>query len=194
MKQSILISLTIILIFIFVFINSNTTLCPVRLENGNTIMVRERFDKENSAILLNDLIINMYNLREILITNKHNYSEYIDSINLLEKNFNKRRTKIYENKLNSNSTSYSVNKGEEFVFCLRCKVTKQLHSLNLLLYVAIHEMAHAGCHEIGHTPLFNKIFRFYLNVAKDYGIYTYEDYSNNPVNYCGLRLYTNILD
>ena len=194
MKQSILISLTIILIFIFVFISSNTTLSPVKLENGNTIMVRERFDKQNSAILLNDLITNMYRLREILISNKNQYIEYIDSINLLENNFHKKRTKIYENKLNSNTTSYSVNKGEEFVFCLRCKVTKQLHPLNLLTYVAVHEMAHAGCPEIGHTQLFNRIFRFYLNVAKEYGIYTYENYSSDPVNYCGLRLYTNILD
>jgi hypothetical protein len=194
MKQSILISITIILIFIFVFINSSTTLTPVKLSDGNIVMVRERFDKNHSAILLNNLIINMYNLREILINNKNNYPEYKEYIEMLEKNFNKRRTKIYENKLNSDHTSYSVNKGEEFVFCLRCKKTKQLHDLNLLLYVAVHEMAHAGCPEIGHTPLYNKIFKFYLKIAKEHQIYTYENYARTPVNYCGLRLYTNILD
>lgn len=194
MKQSILISITIILIFIFVFINSSTTLTPVKLSDGNIVMVRERFDKNHSAILLNNLIINMYNLREILINNKNNYPEYKEYIEMLERNFNKRRTKIYENKLNSDHTSYSVNKGEEFVFCLRCKKTKQLHNLNLLLYVAVHEMAHAGCPEIGHTPLYNKIFKFFLNIAKEHQIYTYENYARTPVNYCGLQLYTNILD
>ena len=119
MKQSILISITIILIFIFVFINSNSNLISVKIENGNTVMVRERFDKLESARLLDDLITSMYNLREILIKNKFKYSDYKDSIDLLEKNFNKKRTRIYENKLNSNYTSYSVNKGEEFVFCLK---------------------------------------------------------------------------
>ena len=48
--------------------------------------------------------------------------------------------------------------------------------------------------EIGHTELFNRTFRFYLNVAKENGIYTYENYAKYPVNYCGLKLYTNILD
>lgn len=194
MKQSILISITIILIFIFLFLNKNSNLTLIRLNDGNSILVRERFDKYESAILLNNLIKNMYNLREILIKNKNLYSDNIEYIELLESNFNKKRTKIYENSLNSNYTSYSVNKGEEFVFCLRCKRTKNLHALNLLTYVAVHEMAHAGCPEIGHTRLFNHVFRFFLNVAVDNGIYTYEDYYNNPIEYCGLKLHTNILD
>ena len=196
MKQSILISITIILIFIFVFINSNTNLTSIKLENGNIIMVRERFDKYESATLLDKLISNMYKLREILINNKDKdiYNNNIDYINLLEKNFNKRRTKIYENDLNSNHTSYSVNKGEEFVFCLRCKITKKLHNINLLTYVAVHGMAHAGCPEIGHTTLFNKIFKFYLQVAVNNNIYVYQNYSISPINYCGLNLHTNILN
>lgn len=194
MKQSILISLTIILIFIFIFLNTNSNLTLIKLEDGNSVLVRERFDKYKSAQLLNNLIINMYRLRDILIQNKSLYPSKVEYINMLENNFTKKRTKIYENELNSNYTSYSVNKGEEFVFCLRCKRTKELHHLNLLTYVAVHEMAHAGCPEIGHTRLFNEIFRFYLEVAVDNNLYTYEDYANNPIEYCGLKLYTNILD
>ena len=58
---------------------------------------------------------------------------------------------------NSKFTSYSINKGEEIVFCLRSGKNGELHDINELMYVAIHEIAHVGCPEIGHTPLFKNI-------------------------------------
>lgn len=203
MKESILISITIVLIYIFLFINnSNLKLIEA---NGNKVLVRALPDCQKSGQLLILLIQNMYKLRDHLVKNKNNFPEQsgfaeipIESIKyyieFLANNFNQERTLIYENSPDSEYTSYSVNKGEEFVFCLKCKITKKLHNINLLVYVAVHEMAHAGCPEIGHTPLFNKIFRFFLEQAIQIGIYKYEDYSSTPVNYCGLDLYTNILN
>lgn len=194
MKESILISCIIVLIYVFMFNNNNSDLTLMEGSNGNKILVRDSEDKFESALLLNNLINNMYSLRNLLIQNIEYYPEYMKYILLLKKNFNRNRTKIYENSHNSSHTSYSINKGEEFVFCLRCKKTHNLHTLNLLTYVAVHEMAHAGCPEIGHTKLFNKIFRFFLEEARKFGIYRYEDYSSSPVEYCGLKLYTNILN
>ena len=136
----------------------------------------------------------MYLLRDYLVANSSNFPEYSEYINLLANNFNKNITKIYETSLNSNYTSYSINKGEELVFCLRCKKTHNLHTINLLMYVAVHEMAHTACPETGHTPLFNKIFKFLLERAIEIKLYYYEDYANNPVEYCGMKLYTNILN
>ena len=101
---------------------------------------------------------------------------------------------LYENNIDSNYTSYSVNKGEEIVFCLRCKKTYKLHTINILVYVAVHEMAHTACPEVGHTILFNKIFKFLLENAIKLNIYSYEDYSNYPIIYCGMELHSNILN
>ena len=84
------------------------------------------------------------------------YEEYID---LLASNFREDKTVVYETDPDSNLTSFSVNKGEELSFCLKSKKTDTLHDLNLLMYVAIHEMAHIACPEIGHGTLFKKIFR-----------------------------------
>ena len=151
-------------------------------------------DTNDSAILLNNLIDLMYVLRDNLVENKNMYNNYFEYINLMEKNFSKTRTVIYENTTDSDYTSYSVNKGEEIVFCLRCRETHHLHKLNLLVYVAVHEMAHTACPEIGHTPLFNKIFKFLLEKSIDLDIYKYENYSVSPVKYCGMTLYTNILN
>ena len=64
---------------------------------------------------------------------------------------------------------------------------------NLLLYVAIHEMAHMGCPEIGHGELFKKVFKFLTLRAMEMGIYEKEDYNSNPVEYCGMILSSSIV-
>lgn len=192
MKESIIISIFIIIIYIF-FISNKTNLLLIE-KNGNKILVRDMKDASESAELLSTVIDKMYILRDNLVQDKLLYPEFTEDIILMSNNFNKTRTIIYENNINSEYTSYSVNKGEEIVFCLRCKKTTILHNLNLIMYVAIHEMAHTACIEIGHPPLFNKIFKFLLEHAIRLKIYYYENYNINPVEYCGMTLYTNILN
>jgi predicted metal-dependent hydrolase len=162
--------------------------------DGDYVLVRDTNDKEQSAELLNELINKMYTLKDYVINNKNNYPDYIEYIDQFNKNFNPNRTKIYETSLNSNYTSYSINKGEELSFCLRSKSTGKLHNINLLMYVAVHELAHTACPETGHTPLFNKIFKFLLERAIEIKLYYYENYAKRPVEYCGMELYTNILN
>ena len=193
-NESILISILIILIYIFFFKNE-VELMKVDV-NGEKVLVRKTKDYKESATLLAELIRRMYVLRDYLSSNKNipEYSEFKKYIELLEKNFNRKKTVIYENNLNSNLTSYNVNKGEQLVFCLRCKTSSSLHNINLLVYVAVHEMAHSACPEQGHTPLFNKIFHFMLQEAVKINIYVYENYATSPVFYCGMKLNTNILN
>jgi predicted metal-dependent hydrolase len=162
--------------------------------DGNIVLVRDMPDKEHSAKLLSQLINRMYYLKKYVVDNKAKYKEYREYIDQFDKNFTKSRTKIYENSLTSEYTSYCINKGEELVFCLRSKLTNKLHDINLLMYVAVHELAHTACPETGHTPLFNKIFRFLLERAIEIGLYTKVDYSKYPVEYCGMKLYTSILN
>jgi predicted metal-dependent hydrolase len=192
MKETLFLIIFVI-VFYIIFILNDSSLVKIE-NNGNTILVRDSPDKYTSAILLSELINRMYALRNYLINNKSNFIEYEEYIVLMKDNFNKNRTKIYEASLDSDYTSYSINKGEELVFCLRCKKTKSLHHINLLMYVATHEMAHTACPETGHTPLFNKIFKFMLEQAVNINLYIYEDYSSHPIEYCGMRLYTNILN
>ena len=61
------------------------------------------------------------------------------------------------------------------------------------MYVAIHEMAHIACPEIGHGSLFKKIFRFLCEEAINIGIYKKVDYSANPIEYCGMILSSSII-
>jgi hypothetical protein len=116
-------------------------------------------------------------------------------------------------------TSYSVNKGEKVIFCIREKngsdKNKIIHA-NTLMFVAIHELAHIMTTSIGHGEDFWNNMRYLLSVAietpakKNYSnntcakkfkeqmggsshtIYYYEDYSlpDQSSKYCGTSITT----
>jgi len=94
----------------------------------------------------------------------------------------------------SNYTSYSINKGEKIVFCLRSKEnSEKLIDINTLMYVAIHELGHLMTKEIGHPPEFWRNFKILLKEAINIGIYEQIDYAKFPVKYCGMKIRSNIL-
>ena len=101
---------------------------------------------------------------------------------------------IKESPLNNKFTSYNINKGQEIVLCLRDKKTYEFHDFNELLYVTLHEIAHIGCFEIGHTDLFISINQYLLKKAIYYNLYNYIDYRKNNKKYCGLILSSTILN
>lgn len=95
----------------------------------------------------------------------------------------------------SGYTSYSVNKGQRIVMCLRARgKTKKregpgvIEDENTLMYVLLHELTHLATVDVGHTPKFWENFRFIIKEAVGLGIYTDRDYSASPVNYCGIKI------
>ena len=100
---------------------------------------------------------------------------------------------IYENypEDDSESTSYSMNKGEKIYFCLRDKVNKsKFVNLNVVMFVAFHEMAHVMSLSTGHTEEFWDNFKFILKNAVKLGVYKYIDFASKPFNYCGVKITT----
>jgi predicted metal-dependent hydrolase len=192
MKETILIAIIVIIIYLFLFHNKKNVVLVEGRENNKYLVYNDK-NKENSALLLGDVINNMFKLKDYLYTNIDKYPEFTDYIKQLHRNLNKDRSLIYENDPTSNLTSFSVNKGEEIAFCLKSKKTGNLHQINLIMYVALHEMAHIACPEIGHGDLFKKIFKFLTEIAIEIGIYTLDNYDSNPVEYCGMMLSSNIL-
>ena len=90
-------------------------------------------------------------------------------------------------------TSYSVNKGERIVLCIRQK-DGAFVTHNVVMYVAIHELAHLMTHEVGHTDLFWTNFKFLLQEAIKLGLYTYQDFANDPQPYCGIDITSSVVD
>ena len=76
--------------------------------------------------------------------------------------------------------SYTINKKKVYL-CLKDE-NGDYYDDNMLMFVAIHELAHVLCDEIGHTDKFQNIFQDLLNKAADLEIY---DPSVAPIqNYC----------
>ena len=67
----------------------------------------------------------------------------------------KKEINIMETPADEKNTSYTINKGEKIVICLRSKFLNEIHDINTIMYVVIHELAHVACPEFGHTPLFS---------------------------------------
>ena len=194
MNDYILLYVSIILIILYLYLNKSNLKYIESGKTGTKYLVQNNKYKKETAELLEKIIVNMYKLKKYLVKNIDKFHDFNIYIKQLDEKLNEERTTIYENKEKSDLTSYSVNKGEEIVFCLKSKKSDKNHKINTIMYVAIHEMAHLGCPEIGHTPLFNKIFKFFLQEAVKINLYIYKNYSDEPIEYCGMVLTTNILN
>jgi hypothetical protein len=95
-----------------------------------------------------------------------------------------------ENDIRSGDTSYSENKGQRIVVCLRDKTKPPypLVEINTVMFVMLHEMSHLMTETIGHTPEFWENFRRILHDAVKIGIYTPVNYSRQPTPYCGMTI------
>lgn len=99
--------------------------------------------------------------------------------------------KLEESPDEPNTSSYTLNKGELIALCVRHKDTKDIHDYELLQFVVIHELAHVASVSTGHNAEFLKNFKWLLTEASEAGIYNPEDYSKNPITYCGVHVTNN---
>ena len=110
-----------------------------------------------------------------------------EDIRRLYKNFNPEA--FSETTPDAKYTSYSVNKGEKIVFCLRDKKEgEKLVKENIMTFVSIHELAHLMTKSIGHEPEFWANFKLLLKIAIDNGIYKNIDFNSTPKPYCGINI------
>jgi predicted metal-dependent hydrolase len=149
-------------------------------------LVRNSEDKSKAANTLANIKENIKKLVTHLknTINKHNgEKEYINNLVNRTKEIN-----IMETPADEKNTSYTINKGEKIVICLRSKLLNEIHDINTIMYVVIHELAHVACPEFGHTPLFKKIFIFLLKESHKINIYIPIDYRKKPQDYCGMTI------
>jgi hypothetical protein len=85
--------------------------------------------------------------------------------------------------------TFTADKGASMSFCLRDDKDK-LYPLNLMMFVAIHELAHVMSVSFDHTKEFNSNFAMLLREAEQLGLYTRIDFNTTPVQYCSVRITT----
>jgi predicted metal-dependent hydrolase len=157
--------------------------------DGKEYLVRNMPDKQQAADMLARLRIK---LQEIVDTMAKKYPDD-DAVLRMKEKFNP--DNITEAGKNNKYTSYSINKGEKIVFCLRQKTAgEELVDENTITFVAIHELGHIMTKSVGHTEEFWDNFKRLLKEAIIIGVYRQENYTKDPKEYCGIQVTDSPLD
>jgi len=151
--------------------------------DNNEYLVRNLEDKLDAANLMAQMKKRLLKLQTYL----EEYHSDEKRVKRFIKKFNP--DNITESTKNNKYTSYSINKGEKIVFCIRSRDDQEkLIDINTLMFVALHELAHIMTVSIGHTEEFWNNFKFILNKATAVNVYSAINYSKNPQKYCGITI------
>ena len=162
--------------------------CAEARVDGKKYCVRNTSNLQESVELLAKVTNNM---REMVAYMKRKHGKD-KRVQRLVANF--KPDKVVETLPNSGHTAYSENKGAKLAFCLRqYKDTTELVDENTLTFVALHELSHLMTESVGHHPEFWENFKFLLKNADEHGVYKSVDYTNDPVEYCGMTINDNPL-
>jgi hypothetical protein len=191
----------VLLMIIYMYLETRTyeVIYTKSTVDGKDYLVRNVSDKEEAANLLArtkaKLIKVVEHLKGIKDDKVKEYSSKEEDMKATKEAFERLISRfqpdnISESTPNNKYTSYSVNKGQKIVFCLRAKGTKEetLVEDNIIMFVALHELAHIMTVSVGHTEEFWENFRILLRVAIALKLYKNQDYSSKPVDYCGTKI------
>ena len=186
----------------------------VKASNGKSYLVRNLPDKQNAAENLSQMserftkLVNYVDNQDkfkmwklYVEKNPNAYDSFEDikndekkeacktfekDIKRLVKNYNP--DVLSENTPDSKFTSYSENKGQKIVFCLRQKSDNKLVDLNTMMFVGLHELSHLMTKSIGHGQDFWNNFKILLRMAIRLGIYKCQNFEKESKEYCGTRI------
>ena len=178
-----------VVILMYLYSNSSEVELVKSSVDGRTYLVRSLPNKRQAADILarlNEKLIRL--VRHVMA--KHGKTN--QGIVRLYRNFDPNN--VSEGGVEHGYTSFSVNKGEKIVMCVRQKDRENTFvDENLLVYVAVHELAHLMTRDVGHSNSFWDNFKFLLKEAVSIGIYEKIDYARNPKDYCGIRISSSII-
>jgi hypothetical protein len=160
--------------------------------NEGLIKVKSNIDNEEYTVQLKDdareaadlIAIIKNKLKTLLEHLEKTYGSSDSRVEMLKDNY--RPDKVSEGVDTPGYTSYSINKGEQIVLCLRDK--DKLMDINTMTFVVLHEFAHLGTESIGHTEEFWTNFKWILEESINIGIYTRQDFKKKNVDYCGIKI------
>jgi hypothetical protein len=165
--------------------SSYTTVTVRSTVDGKEYRVRDLPDKQQAADLLAKLRLNLGTLMDSL-TQTYPHKPQVQR---LVQNFRADPDRFFESTPDAEHTSYSVNKGESVYFCLRQRDgTEKLVDNNVMMFVALHEMAHMITKSVGHEPEFWNNFGWLLREAEQRNLYRPTDFKSHPVMYCGVQI------
>jgi len=105
------------------------------------------------------------------------WTEFLEVLN------HRKKDVVQKLKLCKGSSSYTIDKNTTYL-CVIDETTGKYYEKNMLMHVFLHELAHVICDEIGHTKMFDNIFKQLMDEAHEFGIY--DKYAPLLAEYCGV--------
>ncbi len=153
--------------------------------DGEAYVVRNLPDKQAAA----DKLARIRDRLNKLVTHLLIKFKRMPCVRRLRNKYHGDADRMTESTPDSKYTSYSVNKGEQIFFCLRQRSKKEeLVEDDIMMFVAIHELAHVMTESVGHTAEFWHTMAFCLREATNIGIYASRDFAEEPAEYCGVHI------
>jgi len=154
--------------------------------DGKRYKVRDMPDKQQAADLMARIRIKLTKLCDEL---ERKYPDK-PQVKQMVRNFRSDPSRFIESTPDEEHTSSTVNKGESIHMCLRQRdgPDESLVNENVMIFVALHEMAHICTESIGHGPDFWNNFGWLIKEAESLQLYRYTDFSAHPVSYCGVYI------
>lgn len=162
----------------------------VKTKDGDIYKVQKDYrDRKKAA----ELIAILVKKSQTLISHLQRIAPDDPRTTRLKSRFNPEN--IIEKHDGDNATSYTINKGDRLVLCIRQKTDKsELVDQNTAMFVMIHELAHIASESIGHNEEFYENNKWLLSYAIDIGVYQYVDYEENNETYCGMEITNQVYD
>jgi len=166
--------------------------------NIGLMKVKSKIDDKEYTVQIKDDSLEAANLiakirEKLVVLMEHlekSFSLNDERVRLLKRNF--RPDRLKEGVDTPGYTSYSINKGEQIVLCLRSN--DKLVDLNTMLFVVLHEFAHLSTESVGHTEEFWDNFKWILEESINIGIYTKQEFKVKNVEYCGMTITSSPLE
>jgi hypothetical protein len=154
--------------------------------DGKQYKVRDMPDKQQAANLMAKIRIKLTKLCDEL---ERKYPDK-PQVKQMVRNFRSDPARFIESTPDEEHTSSTVNKGESIHMCLRQRdgPDESLVNENVMMFVALHEMAHICTESVGHGPDFWNNFGWLIKEAESLQLYHYTDFSAHPVSYCGVYI------
>lgn len=170
--------LCIIFVFLIIYYFTSSNLVKTTTRNNKIY-----YTQKNNAITAAERLENIDNfiikLKTYLLNDFKNHK-------LIQKKLNRNIT-IKEIPKNSKHVAYILNKNTLHV-CLRNKNGSFIQQYNRIYFVVMHELAHMITKTQGHTKEYWNNYKLIIKTAIKYNLYTYRNYYNNPVEYCGIDI------
>jgi predicted metal-dependent hydrolase len=177
----ILITIVILSYFIIKIYNERDLMEITSSIDNEKYTVQIKDDSKEAADLIAKIKSKLNTLIEHL---KKSHDESNERVERLISNY--RPDKMREGVDTPGYTSYSINKGEQIILCLRNE--DELVDINTMMFVVLHEMGHLASESIGHTEEFWDNFKWLLEESINIGIYVKQDFETKNVEYCGMNI------